>query len=362
MSSQATTSAPSESGRDEALPSPYLILNHLLKHRRSIAVITGVSIALVAAYVLLTPRTYTSTASFMPTNSDATSSRAGGLAAQFGISLGTPSEDSPPFYADLATGRVILEPLLTRPYQVTTDGRLHSTTLLELYELGDLPRPLQIERGLEKLRRQVSASPELRTSVVQLEAHTPWPEISEALLQDVLRNIAAFNVNRRQTQAAAQRDFARDRLDAASAEVREAEGRQLAFLQANRDYRNSPLLSFQQERLARQVELKQQLVTLLTQSYEQARIEAARATPVITVIESPRRPAQPDRRHLLSKLVLALLGGFLVGVTWSVVGAVLSRARGDDPASYARFQSLSDDVRKDLRIVSLRGTKQSTPE
>jgi uncharacterized protein involved in exopolysaccharide biosynthesis len=52
-----------------------------------------------------------------------------------------------------------------------------------------------------------------------------------------------------------------------------------AFLQANRQWANSPDLTFQHDRLERDIALRQQVYTTLVQSFEQARISEVRDTP-----------------------------------------------------------------------------------
>lgn len=76
----------------------------LLRHRW---VVVGTSVVLAAVVVLwsllLTPRTWTSTASFTPQAGEQASGRLEGLASQFGVSLpsGGNASETPGFYADL---------------------------------------------------------------------------------------------------------------------------------------------------------------------------------------------------------------------------------------------------------------------
>ena len=70
-----------------------------------------------------------------------------------------------------------------------------------------------------------------------------------------------------------------------------------------------PELNFQQERLQRQVQLQQQLYTTLSQSFEQAKIEEVRDTPVITVVEPPEAPVRPDPRGLVRNAFLTIILG-----------------------------------------------------
>src|SRR5213078_3152039 len=88
----------------------------------------------------------------------------------------------------------------------------------------------------------------LLSSFPDPDAHAATPE--RALI-DLLNE---FNLQRRQSQSRAQRQFTEQRLEQAERELREAEGAQLHFLEANRRYSESPLLAFQGARLERAVQ------------------------------------------------------------------------------------------------------------
>jgi uncharacterized protein involved in exopolysaccharide biosynthesis len=125
--------------------------------------------------------------------------------------------------------------------------------------------------------------------------------------------INQFNGERRRTRAKAEREFADQRQEEALKDLREAEGRLLAFITQNRDMSGAPGLLAQRERLQREVSVRQALYQSLRQSYDQARLEEVRNTPTITVVEEPQLPARPDSRKLIQKLALALLVGLLLG-------------------------------------------------
>lgn len=336
----------------ESLPSPFLLANMLLRNRRLILGVVMAGTVFVVVTTLLAPPSYTTSASFISMSTEPSIGRVRDLAAQFGISGAGANEASPPFYADLVRTREVLEPLLLERYDIVEGSKSRSATLLQLYELADLTSAKQVERGLAILRKQVSAAAQLRTGVVSVTVRTQWPEVSEQVARLILAGVDEFNVSKRRSQAAVHRDFALERLSSEKDELREAEDKLMGFLQSNRNFRNSPALTFQQDRLASQVAMKQQLVTSLTQSYEQARIDATRDTPVLTIVEYPHRAVEPDRRRLVTKVLLALIGGFVVGVLLSTLRAMLHRARREDPSSYAAFESLQEATRADIRRFS----------
>ena len=101
------------------------------------------------------------------------------------------------------------------------------------------------------------------------------------------------------------------------------------FMQANRQWDNSPDLQFQHDRLQRDITLRQQVYTTLVQSFEQARIAEVRDTPVITVLQEPFFPPPDDDRLLLVGALGVVLGGLAGIVLAFVVEAVRRPAPGD---------------------------------
>jgi uncharacterized protein involved in exopolysaccharide biosynthesis len=167
----------------------------------------------------------------------------------------------------------------------------------------------------------------------------------------VLDLVHRFNLETRQSQALAERRFIEARLAETERELVASEGRLQAFLERNRRYDNSPDLRFEYERLQRQVGLRQQVYNSLSQSYEQAKIEEVRNTPVLTVVEPPVRPVEPDSRGLLPKALIGLfLGGFLaVGL---VAGRELVReTRHQTPEEYRELERLGREAREEIDSV-----------
>jgi uncharacterized protein involved in exopolysaccharide biosynthesis len=72
-------------------------------------------------------------------------------------------------------------------------------------------------------------------------------------------------------------------------------------------------LLFQHDRLQRAVTMRQDVYTSLVQALDNARLDEMRNTPLLTVLETPRARANPDRRYLLLKGALALLLGGILG-------------------------------------------------
>ena len=147
----------------------------------------------------------------------------------------------------------------------------------------------------------------------------------------------------------AEREFTEERLRQARQELLVAERRLGAFMERNRDFRFSPTLTFEEERLSADLSAQRQLLTTLTQAYEQARIEEVRDTPVITVVEPPVRPVRAERRFLIFRAVGGIIAGATVGLVLVLVRELIGRARRQGRDDYDDFASAWDSARQDLR-------------
>jgi len=319
-----------------------------LEHRISILRWAVATAAIVSLVSLLMPRSYTVSASFVP-QSRRSPSGVSGLAAQLGISVPTEPGQSPSFYADLLKSRPILEAVAESRYTLVVDGDSVTGALANVLKIDDETEVLKRDAAVEELTKAVAVGVTTRTGVVSVDVKTRYPSLSEQISRRLLDLLNSFNLQTRQTQAAAERRFVEGRLQDAKEGLRHAEDALQAFLLRNRDFRNAPELSFQQDRLAREVAVQQQVYATLAQAYEQARIEEVRDTPVITVLASPQLPARPDRRGLIKKGFLALLIGGVLGFLVASWREYVRDARLDEPSVFDRFAMLRRDVRDDLR-------------
>ncbi|MEX2156185.1 MAG: Wzz/FepE/Etk N-terminal domain-containing protein [Gemmatimonadales bacterium] len=336
MTQLSTGPGPAHHGDDEI--SVLWILAVLLRERRTILVVTGVGMALALVVALLRAPTYTSTFSFVPqVTQDPGRAGLASLAGQFGLSLGamTGPAQSPQFYADLLRTREILAPVAADSFSLSDAPSLWMR-LPEFFGVSGSTEAVVLDNTMRTLREKVIASnvATRTTGVVTVNVRTRSARVSLGIADRLLAGLNQFNLNTRRSQAAAERRFVEGRLEEARASLRAAEDALQRFLQANRQIANSPQLTFQRDRLDRDVTLQQQIVTGLVQQYEDARIREVRDTPVITVIERPAIAARADPRRRVVMLAAALLVSLFLAISWVLVRDAISRRRdeGDDAA------------------------------
>lgn len=323
-----TTRTPSAGVPDDEI-SLWEVLAVLLRRRRVIVLSTFAVGALAVVFALVRAPQFTTASSFQPQGSEASQSQLMALASQFGVSVGGGDALSPAFYAELLTSREILLSVAETDFLV--DGA--TVRLADLLEIEDDTEDLRLKRVIEWLRESaVSVSTGRETGIVTVEVTTDWPELSLQISERLLAEISRFNLETRQSQAASERSFIEERVESARADLEEAEDELQSFLQSNRQFESSPELTFQYERLQRNVSLRQQVFTTLVQSFEQARIAEVRDTPVITVLQPPFMPPGPDERRLKLFLALGLVLGAMGGTVLAFVVEAFARPGGNDPA------------------------------
>lgn len=323
------------------------VLAVLLRRRSTIVWTTIVVTGLAIAVTLVRAREFTTEAAFRPQGSEASSSQLMALASQFGVNVpGGGEEASPAFYAELIQSREILSRAATRQYDVEGVG---TVLLKDLLEIEEDTEPLRDNEAIKWLREEaVSVSTGRETGTVTVSVTTEWPDLSKAIADELLTEVARFNLNTRQSQAAAERVFIEERVKEAERDLELAEDSLRIFLEANRQWQDSPLLVFRQQALQREVTLRSSVLTTLVQSYEQARISEVRDTPVITVLQDPYLPPGPDPRRLVLSAALGIVLGGMMGIVLAFVVEAFRRPSEGDPAK--------EDFRR-----TWEGLKQSIP-
>ena len=313
---------------------------------------------LAALTVIGKPRVYRAAASFIPQGTDPGRSSLATLAGQFGVAIPSSSQGlTPEFYATLVRAPVLLRGIATDTFTVAEMGG-RRVPFLELFDIeGETPTG-RLDNAVRALEGMISVSHEKPTGVIALTVTTPWPSVSLAIAQATLDGVNEFNLHTRQSQAGAERRFVEGRLQVAAQELRQAEDRVAQFRASNRQYTSSPGLSFQHERLVREVTIREGVFTSLNQAYEEVRLREVRDTPVITVVEPPLLPTHAQPRGRVIRTVLGLVGGAVIGVILSILGAVVTRRRRLGDTEVDEFMGTLTELRgKTLSRVPFIGSR-----
>jgi uncharacterized protein involved in exopolysaccharide biosynthesis len=310
-----------------------------VRHRwRLVALCAAVGGVLAAVVSLILPSVYTAQTTFTPVASSPGFS--GGLASLMGLAgqLGLSSLASgggslpPEYFAEVLHSRSILEATLQSKFPAG-DSAAPQRALVDILGVdGPTPRA-RLEDGVRELDDRIVASVDKRTGVINLRVKSRSPVVAAGVANRMVELLNEFNLDRRQVQSREQRRFTGERVVQAQQELRGAEAALRRFLEANREYRGSPVLEYQASRLQRDVQVKQEVYLMLAKAHEEARIAEARDIPVLTIIDNA---VPPVRRSFPRRTLNTLLGLFLGGLLGLAL-AFLHTGRRSKPAPSIPF-------------------------
>jgi uncharacterized protein involved in exopolysaccharide biosynthesis len=334
----------------------FQLVTPLVRRWRIVVAVPAVFAVVAAVVSFLVPKVYTASTSFTPAAPATTGLGAGlgglaGLAGQLGLG-GATGATSPEFFASVLESRELLDTLLRTPFADPDGGP--PRPLLDLLDIdGDTPEE-RMSLGIRKMRKVLSEGVDGRTGIISMSVRQGDARLAADVANRLVELLNAFNLDRRQSQSREQARFTAQRLAEAEHELRDAEGAMQRFLVANRQYQGSPLLEFEYARLDRVVQLKQEVFTSLSKSYEEARIAEVRDTPVLTIIDRavpPHRRTSPRRRVYV---MVAMLVGGVIGAAVAYAVDLRSRADLGGRGDYRELAEALAQAGTDLRTLMRR--------
>jgi uncharacterized protein involved in exopolysaccharide biosynthesis len=324
----------------------------LLKRWHIVAGLPLFAALVTGAILLVLPRRFTATAVFVPeVPAPKLPSGLAGLAGQFGISLGAEATQSPRFYAEVVKSRELMERILLSRYASppAKASFADSVTLLQVLRVRGRDASDSLRNGVRALENLISVRVDNQTNIVRLDVDAPYPELAAAVANRLVEYLNEFNAKHRESQAHERRRFVEQRIVDGERELRSGEEDLRTFYERNHSWQQSPQLVFEEGRLRRQVEIRQEVYLTLRREYETARIEEVNDTPVITVIDAAipaPRDAKPKRLPLVG---LALILGATLGVLVALGTEYVERMRREEDEHYRRFTGLLKGVRQEIR-------------
>ncbi|MDO8501400.1 MAG: GNVR domain-containing protein [Gemmatimonadaceae bacterium] len=306
--------------------------------------------AVVAAFFAFSrPTLFRASAAFVPQgNNEPGRPGLASFAEQFGVSSPAGNQSlSPDFYVRLLKSRVLLGPIVASTFAVP-EMRGQQIPFVDLFDIQGGSAEARREKGVDLLSGIVTVTTVKATGVVQVSAVTKWRSISLAIVSRLVNGLNDYNERIRQGAASSERRFVEGRLALARSDLRATEDRLEEFLRTNRNLGNSPELIMERERLQRDVTLRQQVYTALTQSYEEARIREVRDVPIITVFEPPGVPTRPEPRGRLKLLIIGLFVGASVGASLVLASVMMRRRRMEVDAEADEFFGVLAEIKHEV--------------
>ncbi len=287
-----------------------------------------------------------------------------GLLGQLGVSLGAaPGSGYPPeMYAMLLRSADIRRAVINRQYIVREgDATRTVPTLAHAWGIAETDASQRLRLAIGRLDGATSIETDRVTGVVRIEVRAVEAELARQVVKAYLSALHGFN--EAQQREAAQRDYAFAQTAVAGAwqSLAQAESELAAFRSRNRALEGSAGLSLSEERLRRQVALREQIYLSLVKAAEDARLASIRSGPVFTVIESPDNPpVLIGRGRLRSAVFGAALAAMLVVVLvyFRAGSRYLTRRSASDPRLSAFIGEIRNLVPGGRRGRSVKGPRR----
>lgn len=288
-----------------------------------------------AIVVMLIPSRYTSMTTIVP---EARSARLpgglSGIAGQLGLSLPGDAGQSPQFYAQAATSRVLLSTLLNTRFN---EGAPPGKPLLDWVRASGRDSGQRMEDGLRIMRDRVTTATNTKTGTVAISFESPSATLSKSVLDSLLAELNHLNVTTRRSQASEKRKFLKERQESAWGELLAAEQLLKQFYEANRQWEQSPGLRVREGQLKRRVDASEQVYTTLAREFEMARVQEFDDIPVFSVVDPPYVPARRSFPRRVVWVIFAAAGAFAVTfVALAVIDYLATRGVSLLPASLQR--------------------------
>ena len=283
----------------------------------------------------------------------------GGLAGALGVATGADPSESPNFYVELIQSRELLTRLLESKFKDPRGSSpADSARLIDILRPRSSDPQRRLEKGIKKMSKAINGTFDNTTNLVFLDVDARWPDLSAAIANRTIDLVSSFNREQRVTRVRSKRLFLEDRVAKARQDLDAAESRLRTFQEQNRSWRSAPSLSFDEQRLERELNRTEELYLQLQQQYEMTLLDEVNDAARITVVDAgvvPRKALWPDFTVLAIAVPLA---GLFLGFVVAGAAAVYGDWRSRNPSSSSYLSTTASRVRGEIANVFRRRSKR----
>lgn len=170
------------------------------------------------------------------------------------------------------------------------------------------------DKALKALFKIFKCSKDLKSKIILVSCETKSPSLSSQVVEKSLVLLEKFVMEKGRTRGGAKALFAEARLTDSRKEVDSAQDSLRKFAEENRNYSVSadPAVRLNGLRLEAELRLRQQILTTLALSYEQALMEEKNDVPIVNVLDHANLPIEkssPTRSiYVIAGFLVVLIG------------------------------------------------------
>jgi uncharacterized protein involved in exopolysaccharide biosynthesis len=288
-------------------------LHLVLRFRGMIIGLCAVVVIGTMILLLLTPNRYTSRATILPSTKNQDLSGLKAMAGLAGFHIAETNTSA--LYPVILKSRHIQEAVTAKRYSFSNEGQKHELTLQEYFAQDNPDRLRAALAGITDI------SSDSRTGEIAVAVETEYPRLSQAIVQEYLDELEAYNLHKRRSSARENEQYLARQLVEARQKLEAAEDSLEQFRLANADWARtgSPEVLKQHGRLERDVQMNSSIYLLLQQQHEMAKLEAQKDLPIVRILDQPSLPTVKSGPFRAKLLVLTAILAFFLTVGGVVV-------------------------------------------
>jgi len=290
-------------------------LGVLIRYRWIIISVTAIAFILSVVISLIQPQVYTAKTTILP-NKGQEDSRLSALSNIPGITsnLNFPfmTYSSSELYPDIIVSREILKPVLHKKFTVDNDST--SKKLITILFGSDKNDYFYREECLNKFRNKINVSRNRSSGIITIEVSCKDRYLAAEIANALTERLDYYNRVTRISKAKENRIFVEERMKEAKDSLNVAENRYKEFREGNVAFDLSPRLKVEEARLLRDIEIKQEAYTSLTNQYYLSLIEEQKDIPIVNVLEKAVPPLLRTSPKRTFMVIVSVIIGVLAGI------------------------------------------------
>lgn len=327
---------------DESSLSILEILAILARQIKIIIIVTLIFIifTIINVTFILKP-TYTSTSKIISASNGGRLSQAQGLAAQFGISMGT-GQETKWAYPEIIKSRTLAKAMLQRKFDTKKYGPDKSLLQILTYGNGKPGSSIDIlqTKAIDSFLKLVYVSEDLKTGILTLKINTFEKVLAAKLNNALIQELDSHQNKYNQKKTIEAKKFILERIEGIETELKVAEENLKDFMDSNRRIENSPALLLEQQRHSREVTVLTGVYTTLKQQLETTKIEEVKKSDYVIILDEPEIPIMRSEPRKKRAVLFSGLFGIGFGLIFAIVKEKFSNQSKKEKKDFNKMLNL----------------------